>query len=49
LADLDNASLKGLLRRVMSKIFNDLQVRGWCSEFEAKNKPAHSQFAEMAG
>jgi len=38
LADLDNASLKGLLRRVMSKIFNDLQMRGWCSEFEAKNK-----------
>lgn len=38
LADLENASLKALLRRVMSKIFNDLQLRGWCSEFEAKNK-----------
>lgn len=34
---LENASLKGLLRRVMSKIFNDLQVKGWCKEFEAKN------------
>ena len=40
LADLDNASLKGLLRRVMSKIFNDLQVEGWCKEFEAKNRAA---------
>jgi geranylgeranyl pyrophosphate synthase len=38
LAYLENASLKGLLRRVMTKIFNDLQVHGWCSEFEAKNK-----------
>jgi hypothetical protein len=38
LADLDNASLKGLLRRVMAKIFNDLQVHGYCKEFEAKNK-----------
>lgn len=37
---LDNASLKGLLRRVMSKIFKDLQLQGWCSEFEKKNKGA---------
>jgi len=34
---LENASLKGLLRRVVSKIFNDLQVKGWCKEFEKKN------------
>ncbi len=33
---LENPSLKGLLRRVVSKIFNDLQVKGWCSEFEKK-------------
>jgi geranylgeranyl diphosphate synthase type II len=45
LADLDNASLKGLLRRVMSKIFNDLQVHGWCKEFEARNKLASSSMA----
>ena len=37
LAELQNASLKGLLRRVMAKIFNDLQMHGWCSEFEARN------------
>jgi geranylgeranyl pyrophosphate synthase len=33
---LENPSLKGLLRRVVAKIFNDLQVKGWCSEFEKK-------------
>jgi geranylgeranyl pyrophosphate synthase len=38
LADLDNASLKGLLRRVMAKIFNDLQLKGWCSEHEAQSR-----------
>lgn len=37
LADLDNANLKGLLRRVMGKIFNDLEIKGWCREFEVKN------------
>ena len=36
LMHLENASLKGLLRRVMSKIFNDLQVEGWCSSHEAE-------------
>lgn len=36
LATLDNASLKGLLRRVISKIFT-VEVKGWCSEFEARN------------
>lgn len=36
LMPLENASLKGLLRRVMSKIFNDLQVKGWCSAHEAE-------------
>ncbi len=34
LAELDNANLKGLLRRVMGKIFNDLEIKGWCREFE---------------
>jgi geranylgeranyl pyrophosphate synthase len=37
LATLENPSLKGLLRRVVTKIFNDLEVKGWCSEFEKKN------------
>jgi len=36
LAELKTPSLKGLLRRVVSKIFS-LEVKGWCSEFEARN------------
>jgi len=37
LRDLENASLKGLLRRVLGKIFNDTEIKGWCKEFEQKN------------
>ncbi|MGI8604173.1 MAG: polyprenyl synthetase family protein [Verrucomicrobiales bacterium] len=37
LQEVENANLKGLLRRVIGKIFNDLEIKGWCSEFEAKN------------
>jgi geranylgeranyl pyrophosphate synthase len=37
LRDVDNANLKGLLRRVIGKIFNDTEIKGWCKEFEAKN------------
>ncbi len=37
LQELENASLKGLLRRVIGKIFNDTEIKGWCKEFEQKN------------
>jgi geranylgeranyl pyrophosphate synthase len=37
LRDLENANLKGLLRRVLGKIFNDTEIKGWCKEFEQKN------------
>lgn len=37
LQDLDNPNLKGLLRRVVGKIFNELEIKGWCRELEAKN------------
>ena len=37
LKELDNPNLKGLLRRVIGKIFNDVEIKGWCREFEAKN------------
>jgi geranylgeranyl diphosphate synthase type II len=36
LPDLQSASLKGLLRRVIGKIFR-VEIQGWCSEFEARN------------
>jgi len=32
LADLTNPNLKGLLRRVLGKIFNDVEIKGWCRE-----------------
>jgi UDP-galactopyranose mutase len=37
LRELENPSLKGLLRRVLGKIFNDTEIKGWCKEFEEKN------------
>ncbi|MEM7146159.1 MAG: polyprenyl synthetase family protein [Verrucomicrobiota bacterium] len=37
LQELENSNLKGLLRRVIGKIFNDLEIKGWCREFEVKN------------
>jgi geranylgeranyl pyrophosphate synthase len=37
LGALENANLKGLLRRVLGKIFNDTEIKGWCKEFEMKN------------
>jgi geranylgeranyl pyrophosphate synthase len=36
LAELQDPSLKGLLRRVVGKIFK-VEIKGWCSEFEARN------------
>jgi len=35
LSGLDSTSLKGLLRRAIGKIFNELEIRGWCKEFQA--------------
>jgi geranylgeranyl diphosphate synthase, type II len=49
LADIEHPSLKGLLRRVVGKIFNDLEVKGWCSEFEARNAAGRAARAEAAG
>jgi geranylgeranyl pyrophosphate synthase len=37
LRDVENSNLKGLLRRVIGKIFNDTEIKGWCKEFEQKN------------
>ncbi len=34
---LTNATLKGLLRRVVGKIFSEQLIEGYCSEFEARN------------
>ena len=46
---LDNATLKGLLRRVVGKIFPRNLIEGYCSEFEARNAPSSPASAEAAG
>jgi geranylgeranyl diphosphate synthase, type II len=46
LQGVDNANLKGLLRRVIGKIFNDLEIKGWCREFEVKNAAAQVREAD---
>src|SRR4051812_25597722 len=43
LGSLENASLKGLLRRTLGKIFNDVEIKGWCKEHEAAH---HTDAAE---
>jgi geranylgeranyl diphosphate synthase, type II len=48
LRDLENASLKGLLRRVVGKIFNDTEIKGWCKEFEQKNITRPTEETVMA-
>ena len=32
LQDLENANLKGLLRRITGRMFNELEIKGWCSQ-----------------
>jgi geranylgeranyl pyrophosphate synthase len=46
LANLEHPSLKGLLRRVVGKIFNDVEIKGWCKEQEQKN--ADQRLAQVA-
>ncbi len=38
LRTLSSPTLKGLLRRVVGKIFGDDLIEGYCSEFEARNR-----------
>ncbi len=48
LSDLQTASLKGLLRRVVSKIFH-LELKGWCSEFEDGDGASGAAGTEVVG
>ena len=45
---LENPSLKGLLRRVVGKIFQ-VEIKGWCREFETRNAADRAAVAEAAG
>ena len=47
LPGLTNPSLKGLLRRVIGKIFS-VEIQGWCSEFEARNAAGGQAVADAA-
>jgi geranylgeranyl diphosphate synthase, type II len=48
LPELHNPSLKGLLRRVIGKIFR-VEIQGWCSEFEARNAAGSETVSTAAG
>ena len=45
---LQNASLKGLLRRVVGKVFR-VEIKGWCSEFETRDAAGRPAGAQAAG
>jgi len=45
---LTNPTLKGLLRRVVGKIFGDNLIEGYCSDFEARNASGSEARAESA-
>ena len=49
LADVDNPSLKGLLRRIVGKIFNELEIKGWCSERQAGDAADRAAGTHAAG
>ncbi len=48
LDSMQNASLKGLLRRVVSKIFV-VEIAGWCHEFESRNAASGATSSASVG
>ena len=48
LAVRDEPTLKGLRRRIVGKIFNDIELKGWCREFEARNAAGRAAGADAA-
>ncbi len=48
LLDVQNPSLKGLLRRVVGKIFS-VEIRSWCREFETRNAASRPLGTEAVG
>lgn len=49
LVEVDNPSLKGLLRRIVGKIFNELEIKGWCSERQIGDAAGREARTEVAG
>jgi geranylgeranyl pyrophosphate synthase len=48
LHELDNHNVKGLLRRVLGKIFTDVEIKGWCKEHEQANRPEALRLLDLA-
>ncbi len=48
LLEVQNPSLKGLLRRVVGKIFS-VEIRSWCREFETRNAASRPAGPEAVG
>jgi len=44
---LEQAGLKGLLRRVIGKVFS-VEIKGWCREFEARNAAGREAVVQAA-
>jgi len=49
LREVSDPTVKGLLRRVIGKIFNDLKFEGYCGEFEARNAASGASGPDSAG
>jgi geranylgeranyl pyrophosphate synthase len=48
LPELEQASLKGLLRRVLGKVFS-VEIKGWCREFETRNAAGGAAVTQTVG
>ena len=48
LCGLENARLKGLLRRVIGRIFNEIEVMGCCNEYQAEHGTGGTQGSDAA-
>jgi geranylgeranyl pyrophosphate synthase len=46
--DVENPNLKGLLRRVIGKVFGDARIEGWCHEYEGRNAAGREAGAQPA-
>lgn len=46
---LENHSLKGLLRRIVGKIFKEFTIKGWCSEFSPGNAASREARSSVTG
>jgi geranylgeranyl pyrophosphate synthase len=46
---VESPNVKGLLRRLVGKIFEELKIEGWCREQQARNAPSGETVAAIAG